>query len=44
MKEIILEEYPDALVRSSHETSPRNLEYERFTTTVLNVGLIPVMY
>ena len=44
MKEIILEEYPDALVRSSHETSPRILEYERFTTTVLNVGLIPVMY
>ena len=44
MKEIILEEYPDALVRSSHETSPRILEYERFTTTILNVGLIPVMY
>ena len=44
MKDIILEEFPDALIRTSHETSPRILEYERFTTTVLNVGLIPVMY
>ena len=43
MKEIILEEYPQALVRTSHETIPRILEYERFTTTILNVALIPVM-
>ncbi len=43
MKEIILEEYPEALVRTSQETSPRILEYERFTTTILNVALIPVM-
>jgi N-methylhydantoinase A len=43
MKEIILEEYPEALVRTSHETIPRILEYERFTTTILNVALIPVM-
>ena len=43
MKEIILEEFPEALVRTSHETIPRILEYERFTTTILNVALIPVM-
>lgn len=43
MREIILEEYPEALVRTSHETIPRILEYERFTTTILNVALIPVM-
>lgn len=43
MKEIILEEHPEALVRTSHETIPRILEYERFTTTILNVALIPVM-
>ncbi len=43
MKEIILEEYPEALVRTSNETIPRILEYERFTTTILNVALIPVM-
>ena len=43
MKEIILEEHPDALVRTSHETIPRILEYERFTTTILNVALIPLM-
>ena len=43
MKEIILEEHPRALVRTSHETIPRILEYERFTTTILNVALIPVM-
>jgi len=43
MKEIILEEHPDALVRTSHETIPRILEYERFTTTILNAALIPLM-
>ncbi len=43
MKEIILEEYPEALVRTSHETVPLILEYERFTTTILNAALIPVM-
>ncbi|WP_420613316.1 hydantoinase/oxoprolinase family protein [Candidatus Spongiisocius sp.] len=43
MREIILEEYPEALVRTSHETIPLILEYERFTTTILNVALIPVM-
>ncbi len=43
MKEIILEENPEALVRTSHETVPRILEYERFTTTILNVALIPLM-
>ncbi len=43
MKEIILQEFPKALVRTSHETIPRILEYERFTTTILNVALIPVM-
>ena len=43
MKEIILEESPEALVRTSHETIPRILEYERFTTTILNVALIPLM-
>jgi N-methylhydantoinase A len=43
MKEIVLEKYPEAIVTTSAETSPRILEYERFTTTILNVGLIPIM-
>lgn len=43
MKEIILEEHPEALVRTSYETIPRILEYERFTSTILNVALIPLM-
>lgn len=43
MKEILLEEHPEAMVVTSHETSPRILEYERFTTTILNVGLMRLM-
>jgi N-methylhydantoinase A len=43
MAEIMREEHPDAAVTTSHETSPRQMEYERFTTAVLNVGLAPIM-
>ena len=43
MAEILVEEIPDAVISTSHETSPRISEYERFTTTILNVGLIPIM-
>jgi N-methylhydantoinase A len=43
MRRILEEEHPGAVVATSHETTPRAMEYERFTTTVLNVALIPVM-
>ena len=43
MKEIVLEDHPDAIVVTSHETVPRIYEYERFTTTLLNVALMPIM-
>ena len=43
MKEIVLEEYPEAVVSTSSEACPRIMENERFTTTILNVGLIPVV-
>ena len=43
MKEIVLEEYPEAIVSTSSESCPRIMENERFTTTILNVGLIRIM-
>ena len=43
MEEIVLEEYPEALVSTSSGVCPRIMENERFTTTILNVGLIPIV-
>jgi N-methylhydantoinase A len=43
MKDILREEHPTALVSTSHETSPRIQEYERFTTTILNAGLVSIV-
>ena len=43
MKEIVQEDYPEATVVVSHETVPRIYEYERFTTTILNATLTPIM-
>lgn len=43
IKEIILEEYPEVYVSTSHELVPEFREYSRMSTTVLNAYLGPVM-
>jgi N-methylhydantoinase A len=41
--EIVREEAPDLFVSASHEVAPEFREYERMSTTVVNVYLGPVM-
>lgn len=41
VKEIILEEYPEAYISLSSEVIPEFREYERFTTTALNAYIGP---
>jgi N-methylhydantoinase A len=43
VKRIIREEMPDAFVSVSHEVAPEFREYERFSTTVVNAYLGPIM-
>jgi 5-oxoprolinase (ATP-hydrolysing)/N-methylhydantoinase A len=41
VKDILLEELPDAHLSISHEVSPQHREYERFSTTALNAYIGP---
>ena len=41
MKEILLEEFPDAYLSISHEVLPLYREYERFSTACLNASIGP---
>lgn len=43
MKEIIVEECPGLAVSTSSETLPEIFEHERFSTTVVNAALAPVV-
>ncbi len=43
VKRVLREEIPDAFVSVSHEVAPEFREYERFSTTVVNAYLGPVM-
>ncbi|MFI5013610.1 MAG: hydantoinase/oxoprolinase N-terminal domain-containing protein, partial [Hyphomicrobiales bacterium] len=43
VKHLLQEEIPDAFVSVSHEVAPEFREYERFSTTVVNAYLGPVM-
>ncbi|TKI06957.1 hydantoinase/oxoprolinase family protein [Martelella alba] len=43
IKAILAEEIPDAFVSVSHEVNPEFREYERFSTTVVNAYLGPIM-
>lgn len=43
VKEILQEEMPGAFVSISHEVAPEFREYERFSTTVVNAYLGPIM-
>ncbi len=43
VKEIISQHYPDISVSLSSETDPEFREYERFSTTILNAYVSPVM-
>ncbi|MCP3461050.1 hydantoinase/oxoprolinase family protein [Bradyrhizobium sp. CCGUVB23] len=43
IKRIVLEEFPEAFLSVSHEVAPEFREYERFSTTVVNAYLGPVM-
>ncbi len=43
IREILLEEIPDAFISVSHEVNPEFREYERFSTTVVNTYLGPIM-
>ena len=42
-QEIVLEEYPEVFVSTSHEVAPEFREYERISTAVVNAYLGPVM-
>ncbi len=42
-RKIILEEFPDVFVSTSHEVAPEFREYERMSTTIVNAYLGPVM-
>ena len=42
-KDIVLEEFPEAFVSTSHEVAPEFREYERISTAVVNAYLGPVM-
>lgn len=42
-RRIVLEEYPDAFVSTSHEVAPEFREYERMSTVAVNAYLGPVM-
>src|SRR5947209_13179556 len=41
IKEIVLEEFPDAFLSASHEVLPLYREFERFSTTCLNAYIGP---
>ena len=43
VKRILAEEIPDAFISVSHEVAPEFREYERFSTTVVNAYLGPIM-
>ncbi|XBS69327.1 hydantoinase/oxoprolinase family protein [Acerihabitans sp. KWT182] len=43
IKEILAEEIPGAFISVSHEVNPEFREYERFSTTVVNAYLGPIM-
>jgi N-methylhydantoinase A len=43
LRAILAEEMPGAFVSTSHEVAPEYREYERFSTTVVNAALGPVM-
>ncbi|EPX75869.1 hydantoinase/oxoprolinase family protein [Salipiger mucosus] len=43
IRDIVVEEYPEAFVSTSHEAAPEFREFERFTTTVVNAYLGPIM-
>ncbi len=42
-RRILEEELPDAFISTSHEVAPEYREFERFSTTVVNAALGPVM-
>lgn len=43
MKQILVEEMPDIPISTSSETLPEIFEHERFSTTVVNAALSPVL-
>ncbi|AHF79175.1 N-methylhydantoinase A (ATP-hydrolyzing) (plasmid) [Sodalis praecaptivus] len=43
IREIVAEEIPGAFISVSHEVNPEFREYERFSTTVVNAYLGPIM-
>ncbi|CAN7691276.1 hydantoinase/oxoprolinase family protein [Mesorhizobium sp. LjRoot246] len=43
IKRIVQEEFPEAFLSVSHEVAPEFREYERFSTTVVNAYLGPIM-
>ena len=43
MKAIMEEEAPDVFVCTSHEILPEVFEHERFSTTIINACLAPVV-
>jgi N-methylhydantoinase A len=43
IRDIVLEEIPDAFLSVSHEIAPEFREYERMSTTVVNAYLGPIM-
>jgi N-methylhydantoinase A len=43
IQQIVEEEIPDAFISVSHEVAPEFREYERFSTTVVNAYLGPIM-
>lgn len=43
IREIVEEEYPEVFISVSHEIAPEFREYERFSTTVVNAYLGPIM-
>ena len=43
LRDMVTEEYPDAIVCASHELSRECYEYERTCTTVINAGLMPLL-
>ena len=43
IKEIFKEQYPEAVVSTSHEILPEFREYERMSTTVINTYVMPII-
>ena len=43
IKELFAEEYPEAVISTSHEILPEFREYERMSTTVINTYVMPII-